>query len=65
MNDIEVTGIRMRQFLFSLLAMTVLMTGASRAVAADGPTQLVVIDQQIGSGSVARDGSEVELNYTG
>ncbi|WP_158886175.1 FKBP-type peptidyl-prolyl cis-trans isomerase [Rhodanobacter sp. L36] len=55
----------MRQFFLSLIAMTALMAGASRAVAADGLTQLVATDQQIGSGSVAREGSQVELNYTG
>lgn len=34
-------------------------------VHADGPTSLQIIDQQTGSGAVARHGSEVEVNYNG
>ncbi len=37
----------------------------SLPVHADGPTSLVMIDQQVGSGAVARPGSEVQVNYNG
>ena len=43
-----------------------LMVGVVRiAVGAEGLTTLRVIDQQIGTGAVARDGSEVVVNYSG
>ncbi|OOG48035.1 FKBP-type peptidyl-prolyl cis-trans isomerase [Rhodanobacter sp. C01] len=33
--------------------------------AADGPSGLVVIDRQVGTGAIARNDAQVELNYTG
>ena len=49
-----------------LLCLTVLMAGViGTAVAAEGVTTLRMIDQQIGTAAVARDGSEVVVNYNG
>lgn len=49
-----------------LLCAIVLLTGTiGTAIGAEGLTALHVIDQQIGHGAVARDGSEVTVNYTG
>jgi FKBP-type peptidyl-prolyl cis-trans isomerase FkpA len=55
----------MRSSLLCVIAMFVAAVGAPRAIAADGLSQLAVIDQQIGTGAVARFGMDVELNYTG
>jgi FKBP-type peptidyl-prolyl cis-trans isomerase FkpA len=38
---------------------------APRAHAASDATQLVKIDRTVGTGTVARDGDEVRVNYTG
>lgn len=49
-----------------LLCMVVLLAGTiGTAIGAEGLTALQVIDQQAGTGAVARDGSEVVVNYTG
>lgn len=45
-----------------LFAITVMLP---HTAAADGITQLSKIDQKIGAGAVARDGMQVEINYTG
>jgi FKBP-type peptidyl-prolyl cis-trans isomerase FkpA len=51
--------------LFPVIATIVLVLGAPRASAADGLTQLSVIDQKVGTGAIARNGMQVELNYNG
>ncbi|HZX71794.1 MAG TPA: FKBP-type peptidyl-prolyl cis-trans isomerase [Rhodanobacter sp.] len=51
-----------------LLLMALLLAtsvGIPAARAADGLTELTVIDQKVGTGAVAYNGREVELNYTG
>ncbi|HEY0198960.1 MAG TPA: FKBP-type peptidyl-prolyl cis-trans isomerase [Rhodanobacter sp.] len=55
----------MRSSLFCLVVMLVATVSAPGAIAADGLTQLAVIDRQVGTGAVARPGMDVELNYTG
>jgi FKBP-type peptidyl-prolyl cis-trans isomerase FkpA len=45
-----------------LLVSTVMLPLAS---AADGLSRLDIIDRQVGTGALARNGTEVELNYTG
>jgi len=51
--------------LFLILSSMLFAGILSLPVCADGLTALGVIDQQLGSGAVARNGSEVEVNYTG
>lgn len=51
-----------------LLTATMLLlttVAALPASAADGLSQLTVIDRQIGTGAIARNDAQVELNYTG
>lgn len=49
-----------------LLCTVVLLAGTiGTAVGGEGLTKLHVIDQQIGKGAVARDRSEVTVNYSG
>jgi FKBP-type peptidyl-prolyl cis-trans isomerase FkpA len=48
-----------------IVLLMMLLVGAPSAIAADGLKKLSVIDQRIGTGSVARVESEVELNYIG
>ena len=49
-----------------LLCAVVLLAGTiGTAIGSEGLTALQVIDQQIGNGAVARDGSKVTVNYTG
>lgn len=49
-----------------LLCAVILLAGAvGPATAAERLSRLRVIERQVGTGAVARDGSEVELNYTG
>jgi FKBP-type peptidyl-prolyl cis-trans isomerase FkpA len=55
----------MRLSLLCVIAILVAAVAVPRARAADGLTQLAVIDQQVGTGAVARFGMDVELNYTG
>ena len=53
----------------ALLSFVILLFAAGlmlpHAAVAGDITQLGVVDQKVGTGAVARDGSEVELNYTG
>jgi FKBP-type peptidyl-prolyl cis-trans isomerase FkpA len=49
----------------ALLAVLVLGFVTAPAIAADDLTQLGMIDQQVGTGAVARIGMQVELNYIG
>jgi FKBP-type peptidyl-prolyl cis-trans isomerase FkpA len=55
----------MRSSLLCVIAMLVAAVGAPRVIAADGLSQLAVIDQKVGTGAVAYSGMNVELNYTG
>jgi FKBP-type peptidyl-prolyl cis-trans isomerase FkpA len=55
----------MRFWWLSVITVFVAAIVAPHASAADGLTQLAVIDQQIGTGAVARFGMDVELNYIG
>lgn len=50
-----------------LLTATLLLTAATAlpVSAADGLSRLVVIDRQVGTGAIARNDAQVELNYTG
>lgn len=49
-----------------LLCAVILLAGAvGTAMGAEGLSKLGVIERQVGTGAVARDGSEVEVNYTG
>ena len=49
-----------------LLAATLaLAAGALPALAADNVTQLQKADRVVGSGTMARDGDVVQVNYTG
>ena len=49
-----------------LLFVVLLMAGvAGTALGADELKALQIIDQQVGTGAVARDGREVVVNYTG
>lgn len=50
---------------FFAFASVVFMLVLSPSFAADGLTGLTIIDQQVGTGLLARNGREVELNYTG
>ncbi|MGH8157853.1 MAG: FKBP-type peptidyl-prolyl cis-trans isomerase [Rhodanobacter sp.] len=54
---------RSRLLTASILLVTAVTTWP--ASAADGLSQLTVIDQQVGTGAVARNDAQVELNYTG
>jgi FKBP-type peptidyl-prolyl cis-trans isomerase FkpA len=49
---------------FTAVLLGAFMT-APAALAADGVTQLQKIDHVVGSGTVARDGDTVQVNYTG
>lgn len=50
---------------FLLRAIMLMACMVGTAIAAEGLTALRVIDQRVGTGAVARDGSEVVVNYTG
>lgn len=49
----------------ALLAALVLGSAMTSATAADDLAQLGMLDQQVGTGAVARTGRQVEVNYTG
>jgi FKBP-type peptidyl-prolyl cis-trans isomerase FkpA len=55
----------MRSSLLWVIVISVAVLGASSARAADAPERLQVVDRRLGSGAVARNGREVEMNYTG
>lgn len=54
-----------RSLLSFVILLSAIVVMLPRTAAADGLTQLGVIDRQAGTGAVARNGSQVELDYTG
>ena len=54
-----------RSLLRCVALMLVAAAAAPVALAADDLTALTVVDLKVGTGALARDGMQVELNYTG
>lgn len=50
---------------FLVIVLALFMVLAPAVFAADGLAALTVVDQHVGAGLVARNGREVEMNYTG